>query len=115
MRILQRLNIGQGWRGIPKGQLMTNEEQRIIGGLSQAFEDLRRQAEINRQENRADFNKVFADLADLKSKGCAVGKHNASEIESLKGRPERALSLGAIIISALVAVTQIFKFWKGSP
>ena len=94
---------------------MTNEEQRIIGGLSQAFEDLRRQAEINRQENRADFNKVFADLADLKSKGCVVGAQNAKDIETIKGRPERALSIGAIIISALVAVTQIFKFWKGSP
>ena len=94
---------------------MTNEEQRIIGGLSQAFDDLRRQAEINRQENRADFNKVFSELAELKTKGCAIGKHNASEIESLKGRPERALSLGAIVISALVALMQVFKFWKGSP
>lgn len=90
---------------------MTNEEQRIIGGLSQAFEDLRRQAEINRQENRADFDKVFADLEALKTKGCAIGGHNAKEIELLKGRPERTLSLGAIVISGIVAVVQMFKFW----
>ncbi len=93
---------------------MTNEEQRIIGGLSQAFEDLRRQAEINRQENRADFNKVFSDLADLKSKGCVVGAQNARDIETIKGRPERALSIGAIVISALVALAQAFRLWKGT-
>jgi hypothetical protein len=92
---------------------MTNEEQRIIGGLSQAFEDLRRQAEINRQENRADFNKVFSDLADLKSKGCVIGAQNAKDIETIKGRPERALSIGAIVISAVVGLFQGWRSWKG--
>ena len=91
---------------------MTNEDQRIIGGLSQAVDDLRRQAETNRQENRVDFNRLFFELSEIKSKGCVIGRQNAGEIAAIKGRPERTLSLGAIIISGFVALMQVFKSWK---
>jgi len=92
---------------------MTNEEQRIIGGLAQSVEDLRRQAEINRQENRSDFDKVFSQLSTLQTTGCAVGAKNADEIKTLKGRPERALSVGAIVMAGIVATVELFKHLSG--
>ena len=91
---------------------MTNEEQRIIGGLAASVEDLRRQAEINRQENRVDFDKLFTQLSTLQSKGCALGARNADEIKALKAKPERALAAGSMIIACIVAIVELFRFWK---
>jgi hypothetical protein len=94
------------------GATMTNEEQRIIGQLQNAVEGLAKQAEINREENRADFNRVFAALNTLQSTGCALGARNARDIEHLTNAPARAISIGAALVAVLSGIASALALWR---
>jgi hypothetical protein len=91
---------------------MTAEEQRIIGQLQTAVEDSRRQAEVNRQENRADFQTVFAELRELKSNGCSLGARNSREIEKLRDAPARAVSIGAALMAIISGIGSVIAIWR---
>jgi len=91
---------------------MTNDEQRIIGALQNAVEALAKQAEINRVENRADFDRVFGQLRDLQAKGCSLGARNAKDIDDLRNAPARAISIGAALIAVVSGIASVFAVWK---
>jgi hypothetical protein len=94
---------------------MTNEEQRIIGQLQNAVENLATQAEINRKENRIDFDKLFTALTVLQSNGCSLGARNAKDIQELRNMPARAISIGAALIAVMSGIASVFSIlWRGS-
>lgn len=91
---------------------MTNDEQRIIGQLQNAVEALAKQAEINRVENRADFDRVFGQLRELQAQGCALGARNSKDIDMLREAPARAISIGAALIAVVSGIASVFAVWR---
>ena len=89
---------------------MTAEEQRIIGQLQQAVENLSTQFAENRRETRADFQTVFIELRDLKSNGCALGARNAKDIEHLQNMPARTVAIGAALVAILSGVVSVLAY-----
>lgn len=47
---------------------------------------------------------IFSRLNELTARGCARGAQNAKDIEDLKHQPSRAISMGAAVIAAIVAL-----------
>lgn len=81
---------------------MTDIEQRILGKLEQACEDLKIQAERNRQESQQNFAELFRRMNELQVEGCALGRRNLERIEKLEQRPATWAAVAHYIISAVV-------------
>jgi hypothetical protein len=93
---------------------MTDDEQRLLGGIIARLDNIeRRQGDIH-NENRCDHQTIFAQLSSITSGGCAIGRANSKAIDELKSRPERTVSIAAAIAAILAFLGSVLLGIKGS-
>lgn len=85
---------------------MTDDDQRIIGGLVARMDGFMETTALWRKEQRDDLAKLFAKIDRLSLDGCAVGQQHERDVEDMKirireleDRPSRLVGLGAVLLT----------------
>lgn len=86
---------------------MTDSDSRMIGELTGQMRNMNEQQSQFREETRDNFKQVFGKIESLSVGGCAVGKFQTQQIEELKRRPGKIVS----IMAAFVAMIGAFLTW----
>ena len=76
--------------------------ERELGGINAKLEII-----VKQQDG------IFQRLNEISVDGCASGKRNAKDIRDLKERPERAIAIGAGVISIVGAIIAWIKASSG--
>lgn len=82
---------------------MTNEEQRMIGGIIARLDTIEERQEQIRSENRTDHALLFEKINSISIDGCAKGKQHSVTIQELKEQPTKMVAMGSALASIIAA------------
>lgn len=96
---------------------MTDDDQRIIGGLVARMDGFMETTAQWRKEQRDDLAKLFAKIDSISLDGCAIGQQHERDVSEIKlrlheleDRPSRLVGLGAVILT-IAGLVGTFLIW----